>query len=202
MKKQVDWYRRNDESWAWHVWQWETGDDLNTYVFRSPGHTLKDLDDRSERTARARSHFNEAVLPHLASISASIAAILMDVSHWPEDYGEVPMVTVYDYKVRYGMAAEFEDVIKRIHKAIQESGWPIAYAWSRTVSGGEVPAYALIIPHKSFADMKGPEQPFWDMMHEALGHREAESVRTSLNACVKEMHSRLSRFRPDLSYMP
>ena len=61
MKKQIKWYKDNKETWQWHTWQLETGENTGQYVFRSPGHFWKDLDDRSERTARAKAHFEEAV---------------------------------------------------------------------------------------------------------------------------------------------
>ena len=63
LKKQIEWYKQNNETWHWHAWEWETGENTGQFVFRSPGHYWKDIDDRSERTARASAHFEEAVRP-------------------------------------------------------------------------------------------------------------------------------------------
>ena len=202
MKKQVEWYKANNETWHWHVWQWETGEDMGEYVFRSPGHYWKDMDDRAERTSRARAHFQSTVSPHTESMRASISEVLPKISRWPTDMGEVPMVSVYEFNVHYGMAEDFVNTIGKIHEAIEESGWPVHYAWLATVSGGEVPTFSLVIPRKSWADMKGPEKPFWPMMEEAVGRAEADAVKASLMECVREQHSALARFRPDLSYIP
>lgn len=202
IKEQISWYRQNRESWSWHLWQWETGGKIGAYVFRSPGHTLKDLDDRAERTAHARANFEKMVLPHIDTMKGQIMATLPAVSHWPEDYGEVPMVSVYEYTLHYGMSEEFEHLMKEIHSAIQKSGWPATYAWSVTISGGAMPSYSLVIPHKSYVDMAGPEQPFWEMMDETVGRQAADSLRKRMNACVKEAHSGLARFMPEFSYMP
>ena len=54
---------------------------------------------------------------------------MTDFSHWPEDYGEVPMVSVYTYHLHYGMSERFNEVIGKIHEAILESDWPVHYAW-------------------------------------------------------------------------
>ena len=202
MKKQIQWYGQNDESWAWHAWQWETGDQAGQFMLRSPGHHWKDLDDRAERTARATAHFQEVVGPHLESLGASIGQILPDVSHWPDDYGDVSMVSVYDFRVHYGMDEDFRETIGQIHEAIGEAKWPVTYAWGVTVSGGEVPNYWLVIPHKSWADMQGPEKPFWEMMEETVGRKDAGAIRASLRDCIKEERRSLARFRPDLSYIP
>ncbi|UCF66413.1 MAG: hypothetical protein JSV80_11515 [Acidobacteriota bacterium] len=201
-KKQVAWYETNGDEWAWQVWQWETGDAISDYIFRSPGHHWKDLDVRADFTSKARAHFMEVIGPHVESIKASIHEVLPDVSHWPDDYGEVPMVEVYSFQIHYGMAEQFHHVMNEIHDAIVASGWPVTYSWSAMVSGGEVGTYALVLPHKSWAEMKGPEKPFWSMMEETLGRQEADALKDSLRACVREQHGAIARFRPDLSSTP
>ncbi len=202
IKEQVSWYHQNSETWTWHCWEWLTGENVGGYVFRSPGHTLADFDDRGERASRARKNFLKNVGPHLNSIQGSMGAVMMPISHWPQDFGEVPMVTVYSFHLHYGMAQEFEHAIKRIHEAIQAANWPLNYAWISTISGGRMPGYALVIPQKSFQDMAPPDKPFWEMLDEQLGRTESDALRAALLRCVSEHQSALARFRADLSYMP
>ena len=71
MKKQIAWYKENDETWQWHTWRWETGENSGSYVFRSPGHHWKDLDERAERTTRAAAHFQEVLGPHIESTTGT-----------------------------------------------------------------------------------------------------------------------------------
>ena len=202
IKEQVSWYHRNNETWSWHTWQWVTGENSGGYVFRSPGHTLADFDRRSERTSRAREQFLEVVGPHLNSIEGAMGAVQTKISDWPEDLGEVPLVTVYRYQVHYGMAQEFEHAITKIHEAIQEANWGIKYAWVAKMNGGELPTYVLVIPHKNFQDMAPPDKPFWKMLDEQVGRTESDALRAALLKCVREQTSGLALFRADLSYMP
>jgi hypothetical protein len=202
VKKQIEWYEKNNETWHWHLWQLETGEDIGNYVFRSPSHTWADLDARTERGSEARAHFMEHVSPHLDSISGAIGEILPDLSHWPEDIPMVPMVSVYEFSLHYGMVEDFIHTIGKIHEAIQETDWPVDYAWGVTVSGGEVGTMWLVIPLQSWADMKGPDKPFNAMLEEALGRADADAVMVSMRKCVRESHNFVARLRTDLSYMP
>ena len=202
VKKQMEWYKKNDESWHWHLWQYETGPDIGSWIFRSPGHTWEDLDARTGRGAEARAHFMEHVSPHLESLSGVIFESLPALSQWPEDYGEVPMVSLYEFRLHYGMADEFFHTIGKIHGAIQESGWPVDYAWGVTRSGSELGTVWLVVPMKGWADMKGPEKQFDAMLEETLDRPDADAIAESMKRCVRESHTSVARFRPDLSYIP
>jgi len=202
VKKQVEWYKKNNETWHWHMWQRETGPDIGTYIFRSPSHRWQDLDDRAERGSEARAQFMKNVAPHLDSISGAIGEILPDVSHWPEDFGEVPMVSVYEFNLHYGMAERFMHTIGKIHEAIQKTEWPANYAWGVTVSGGEVGTFWLVIPMKGWTDMQGPDKPFNAMLEEAMGRPDADAIMQAMRECVRESHNSVARLRTDLSYMP
>ena len=202
LKKQIEWYKQNNETWHWHAWESVTGENTGQFFFRSPGHHWKDFDDRSERTARARAHFEETVRPHLESMQGSLGQVLTDVSNWPDDLGMVPMVSVKEFNIHYGMSEEFVNLIGKINGAIKKSNWGAHYAWMARVSGGEVPAFALVIPHENWADMAGPEKPFRTMLEEALGRAETESVMAGLRKCVRKETVELARFRPELSYIP
>jgi len=202
MKKQVAWYAAQNETWSWNTWQWVTGPEFGNYVFRSPGHHWVDMDDRSDRSAKATAHFREVVSPHVASVSSDIEMWLDDVSSWAEDYGDIPFVSVITFDLKYGKSKEFHNVLKRIHRVVTEAGWPESFGWITPVSGTHMPAYTLVLPHKNWADMDEPDTPFWKMMEETAGRAEADSIREGLISCVKRQSSALAKFRPDLSYMP
>lgn len=202
LKAQVKWYGENDETWHWHAWQIMTGENTGKIVFRSPNHFWKDMDERAERTARATTHFRSTVGPHLKSIAGNVGIFLMEQSSWPIDRPIPPMVTVIDFKLHFGMDEQFVHTIGRIHEVMSEGEWPIEYAWLARVSGGEVPYFRLVLPRESWADMQGPDKPFWAMMEEAIGRPDADALRTSLLECVREQSSFMARFRPDLSYTP
>ncbi|MFQ5669967.1 MAG: hypothetical protein ACE5HD_05540 [Acidobacteriota bacterium] len=202
LKKQMEWYQENGEGWRWQTWQWDTGEKLGQYVIRSPGHRWEDLDQRRGQKVRASAHFREVVRPYVESMTSSIGTVLAGASHWPADLGQVPMVSVYTFQLNYGMDEAFNHQLARIRKAVEASDWPVHYLWGTTVSGGEAGTYWLVIPHRTWADLRGPEKEFWTMMEETIGRQEADAMRGTFRKCVREQHTALARFRPELSYAP
>ena len=202
MKKQVEWYRKNDETWSWHTWQWETGEKAGQFVFRSPGHHWSDMDDRDERAAEARSHFLDNVGPHLESMSANISALMPDLTRWPGTEATAAFVSIHEFNLHYGKAEKFVNILGKFHDAIVDADWPVHYAWLARVSGGEVPTFILAVPHDSWADMKGPDEHFNSMLEDVMGRLDARELLAEFDGCVKRQTVSLARLRPDLSYMP
>jgi len=202
LKAQVKWYAANDETWHWHAWQIMTGKDTGKIVFRSPDHFWKDMDDRAERTVRATVNFKSTVGPHLKSIHGNVGVALLEQSNWPVDRALPAMVTVLEFNLHFGMAEQFAHVIGKIHDVMAEGEWPLQYAWLGSVTGDEIPTFRLVLPNETWADMQGPEKPFWAMMEEAIGRPDADALRADLQECVRQQSVALARFRPDLSYVP
>jgi hypothetical protein len=62
----------------------------------------------------------------------------------------------------------------------------------------------LVLPHKSWADFedKPDTKPFRDMLKEAFGQSEADSIVNRIDGSVVSEMSDIIQFRPDLSYLP
>jgi hypothetical protein len=62
----------------------------------------------------------------------------------------------------------------------------------------------LVVPHNSWADFEDkPEvKPFRDMIKEAFGQAEADSIVDRIDASVQKETNVIIQFRPDLSYLP
>ena len=62
----------------------------------------------------------------------------------------------------------------------------------------------LVLPHDSWADFEDkPEvKPFRDMIKEAFGQAEADSIVDRIDGSVQKATSEIIRFRPELSYLP
>jgi hypothetical protein len=60
------------------------------------------------------------------------------------------------------------------------------------------------LPRSSWADFeeKPDVKPFRDMLKEAFGQAEADSIVNSIDASVQSETSEIIQFRPDLSYLP
>ena len=202
LKAQVKWYGENAETWHWHAWQILTGEDTGKIVFRSPNHFWKDMDDRAERAVRATAHFKSTVGQHLKSINGSVGVVLQEQSNWPADRAVPSMVTVIEFTLHFGMAEQFAHTIGKLHEVMDEGEWPLEFAWLAAVTGDEIPSFRLVLPRDGWADLQGPEKPFWAMMEEAVGRPDADALRAGLHECVREQSALLARFRPDLSYVP
>lgn len=62
----------------------------------------------------------------------------------------------------------------------------------------------LVIPHSSWADFedKPDVKPFRDMLKEAFGQPEADSIVDRLDNSVEKETSEIVHFHPELSYLP
>ena len=72
------------------------------------------------------------------------------------------------------------------------------------VNGGQTGTYVLSLPRNSWADFEDkPEvKPFRDMLKEAFGQAEADSIVDRIDRSVEKETSEILQFRPDLSYLP
>ena len=201
-KQHIAWHRQQNDTWAWHTWQYETGERLGQYLVRTPGHHWEDFDAQAEFGEADSADFFAGAGQYVSSASSTFSRLLPKVSRWPEGDAIPAFVEVLTFRLRYGSAREFNYAIKKINEAINKSDWPIHYAWLTTVSGGELGTYILVIPHKNWADFKEPEKSFPAMLEEVYGRVEAGKVLKALTKSVLSESSQILRFRPDLSYIP
>src|SRR5208283_2820787 len=108
------------------------------------------------------------------------------------------------FHVRYGKGSDFHSAVARIYDAAQKTKWPLNYVWYRLENGGQTGEYVLSLPHNNWADFEDkPEtKPFRDMLKEAFGQAEADSIVDRIDRSVEKETSEILQFRPDLSYLP
>jgi len=80
----------------------------------------------------------------------------------------------------------------------------VNYYWYELASGGQTGAYLLVLPRNSWADFedKPDVKPFRDMLKDAFGQEEADSIVDRIDKSVEKETSQIVQFRPDLSYLP
>jgi hypothetical protein len=119
--------------------------------------------------------------------------------------GTVPKFSeIIIYQVRYGKGSDFLSGIERVHDAAVKTKWPVNYGFYELVNGGTSGTFVLSIPHKSWADFEDkPEvKPFRDMLKEAFGQAEADSIVERFDRSIEKETSEIIQYRPDLSYLP
>ena len=103
-----------------------------------------------------------------------------------------------------GKEAEFNSALARAHEAIEKTKWSTAYTWLALANGGAAGTYVLILTHKNWSDFepKPDSKPFLQMLIDAFGPEEAESINKRFDASIDSITTEIDKFRADLSYMP
>lgn len=200
-KSHMDWHRQENDPWQWHIWQYETGEQLGEYLAITQGHRWEDFDAHADFIARDNADAGTRMGPYMESMSAWYSRFLVDLSHWPADLSP-SLVFVIMHRVKPGKVAQLNHAIERIHKALQEANWPHHYLWERVIVGGEGPIFNVVLPMNQWADMNPPETPFEAAIEKAVGRREAESLLRSFLESIEGQRTEILRYRPDLSYVP
>jgi hypothetical protein len=201
LKKHMAWHKDQSGTWAWAVWSYETGESSGGYGAGTFGRNWADFDNLDVDEAADGADVAANIVPHLAPGGEwRYYQALMKVS---KPSGEpAPLSEVIVFRLHYGKDADFMYLIKKFHKAIEKTEWPVNYIWYRLVNGGDMPEYVLVIPHENYASMKEPEKSFGKMLAEAVGQRDAESLLKQWTKAVKKESSSIIRSRPDLGYTP
>ncbi len=201
-KQHIAWHRQQNDTWAWHTWQYETGDRLGQYAVWTAGHHWEDFDAHAEFSAADTADYMANVAQYVGSVTGTFSRVLPEVSRWPEGEGVPAFINVLTFRLRYGGDREFNYAIKKVTEAINKSDWPVHYGWMAMVSGVELGTYILVFPHENWADFKEPDKPLWAMLEGVYGRVGAEKLRKAFSKTVLSGSSEILSFRADLSYTP
>ncbi len=188
------------DTWSIYVWEFISGERTGAYMMASPGHNWKDFDTREE--------FNKLDIPNIATtygaVTESTASAYYvfrdDLSQTKPPAVPAKMRTTSTYVVIPEHVNDFTDAIKKINAAIKKTNYPVKPSrWYSLANGGETPTFVLITDRAGWADMEPPEKKMEEMLKEAYG--DSTAVEQLRHSCRK-ITTELSKFRPDLSYMP
>jgi hypothetical protein len=200
-KKHSDWHRKQNDTWAWLVWQVQTGEATGSYVVGTFGHEWKDFDDWEAKLGEADGADAQVNLaPFTAPGTNGIYNLLPDVSR--PSATPPPMSEIIHYHLKMGSEQEFRGAMKKVHEAIGKAGLDWHYGWYELVDGGEHPTFVLAISMQGWADLGPGDTPFPAMLAKAYGEYEAGEILRSIDHATKSARSEVIKFRPDLSYMP
>ena len=89
-------------------------------------------------------------------------------------------------------------------EAAQKTKWPVHYEFYELVNGGFDGTFVLAEPRANWADFeeKPDVKPFREMLKDAFGQNEADSVYDRLENSIDSEYSEILKFRTDLSYIP
>ncbi len=203
-KQKAAWHKQQNDPQPLFVWQILTGESTGDYVVGRLGQHWADFDKPAIPNETDMAEFQKVVGNYVDSVHAYYYEYMPKVSN-PSD-GTMPTKfhESNHFYVRYGKNSDFRSAIDRIHEAAEKTKWPINYYWYELTSSGPTGVYLLVVPRNSWADFedKPDVKPFRDMLKEAFGQAEADSIVDRIDKSVEKETSQIVQFRPDLSYMP
>ncbi len=203
-KQKAEWHKQQKDPLPLYVWEVMSGEDTGSYVVGRLNQHWADLDKPAVPDQADLDEFNKVMGPSVQSVVSRYYETLPKVSSPPADNKMSKFSEIISYHVRYGKDAEFNTLLAKITEGITKTKWPVNFVWLALANGGPGSSYVLVIPHDSWSDFgeKPGMKPFRQMLTDAFGEGESDSIIKRLDSCVDGTTSQIDKFRPDLSYLP
>jgi len=203
-KQKAAWHKQQNDPLPLFVWETLTGDDTGTYIVGRLGQHWADLDKPAIPDETDRAEFQKVVGAYVDSVVARYYETMPKVSNPTDSKLPSKFSEIITFHVRYGKESDFRSAIARVYDATIKTKWPVNYIWYELASGGATGTFVLVLPHNSWADFadKPEVKPFRDMLKEAFGQEEADSIVDRIDGSVQKETSQIIQFHPELSYLP
>jgi hypothetical protein len=202
LKRHYQWHKSQKDTYAWFVWEVETGEHVGGFVIGSFGHQWKDLDARAAFDKADDADFMANVLPSVSAIVPAFYASIPEASRPTGAKEPSPMAQLTHYFVQPGGLPEFNSALKEIKTALDRANYPVHSSWHRLVSGGEGPHYVLATARNSFADFEPPEKSIETVLTEVYGAQKATSLLDAIRGNTVRIYTEILQYRPDIGYIP
>jgi hypothetical protein len=203
-KQKVDWHKQQKDSQPLYVWETLSGDHTGTYIIGRLDQHWADFDKPSVPEKADLEEFNKVVGASVQSLVTRYYEVLPKLSRPPDSSTVSKYSEIITYHVGNGKEADFRSALERATEAIDKTKWPVHFLWYVLVNGGTGSEYVLVIPHTNWADFedKPGMKTFAEMLKDAFGQAEADSVRKRFDDSTQSVTSEILEFRTDLSYLP
>ena len=203
-KQKAAWHKQQKDPQPLMVWETLSGDNTGTFIVGRLGQHWSDFDKPAIPDQADLEEYQKVVGNYVDSIIGRYYDFMpkisnADTSGMPPKFDEI-----ITFHVRYGKGSDFRSAIGRIYDATKKTNWPVHYEWYALASGGDTGTYVLVLPRANWADFedKPDVKPFREMLKEAFGQAEADSIVDRIDGSVTSETSEIIQFRPDLSYLP
>lgn len=203
-KQKAAWHKQQNDTLPLLVWETISGENTGTYLVGRFNQNWADYDKPPVTDEADLAEFQKVVGSYVESIVTSYYNYMPKISNESPDPTPSKFSEIYIFQVRPGKASDFRSAIERIHDGTVKTKWPVNYGWYELANGGVAGTFVLSFPHKNWADFEeNPTvKPYRDMLKEAFGQAEADSIVDRLDRSIERQTSEIIQFRPDLSYMP
>ena len=202
-KQKAAWHKQQNDPQPLFVWQILSGENTGNYVVGRLGQHWADFDKPAIPDETDLAEFQKVVGGYVDSVIARYYEYMPKVSNPTDAKTPSKFAEILTFYLRYGKDSDFRSAIGRVYEATQKTKWPVNFEWYALDNGGPI-EYVLVLPHNSWADFedKPDVKPFRDMLKEAFGQVEADSIVERIDNSVQKDTSEIIQFRPDLSYLP
>ncbi|MGA8618823.1 MAG: hypothetical protein WB660_09960 [Candidatus Sulfotelmatobacter sp.] len=203
-KQKAAWHKQQNDPLPLLVWETLTGDNTGTFVVGRFSQHWADYDKPAVTDEADLAEFQKVVGNYVDSVVTRYYDFMPKISNESGDSTPSKFAEILTFHVRYGKGSDFRSAISRVYDASQKTKWPVNYAWYELVSGGPTGIFVLSLPRKNWADFedKPDVKPFREMLQEAFGPAEADSIVDRIDHSVEKETSEIIKFRSDLSYLP
>jgi hypothetical protein len=205
-KQKAAWHKQQNDPIPLLVWVVLSGDNTGTYLVGHFGQHWADYDKPVVSDEADLAEFQKVVGSYVDSVTTRYYEFLPKISNpaamengMPPKFSEILI-----FHVRSGKGSDFHSAITRVYEGGVKTKWPVHYEWYELVNGGDDGTFVLSFPHNNWADFedKPDVKPDRDMLKEAFGQAEADSIEDNLDRSIEKLTSEIIQFRADLSYFP
>ena len=203
-KQKAEWHKQQKDPLPLMVWETLSGDYTGTYIVGRLGQHWSDFDKPSISEQADLEEFNKVIGANVQSVVTRYYELLPKDSKPTDSTVPSKFAEIVTYRVRAGKDGDFRSAVDRATEAIEKTKWAANFYWYALANGGPGGTYVLVLPHANWADFedKPGMKPFPEMLKEAFGPAEADSITKRFDSSVESTTSEIIRFRPDLSYFP
>jgi hypothetical protein len=203
-KQKAAWHKQQNDPLPLFVWEVLSGEDTGTYVVGRLGQHWADLDKPAVPEENDAAEYQKVVANYVDSLITRYYEFMAKVSNPGNEKIPSKFAEIFTFSVRYGKDSDFRSALGQIHEAAHKTNWPVHYEFYELASGGPTGVFVLVLPRRSWADFenKPDVKPFRDMLKEAFGQADADSIVSRIDNSVEKEMSEIIQFHPELSYLP
>ncbi|HKM79452.1 MAG TPA: hypothetical protein VJY15_00620 [Candidatus Acidoferrum sp.] len=203
-KQKAEWHKQQKDTLPLMVWETISGDHTGTYIVGRLGQHWSDFDKPPIPEQADLDEFNKVIGAYVQSVVTRYYEFLPKDSKPPDSTVPSKFAEIITYRVSPGKEEDFHSAVTRANEAIEKTKWPVHYLWYELANGGRGGTYVLVVPHANWADFedKPDMKPFPEMLKEAFGPAEADSITKRFDSSIESITSEIIQFRQDLSYLP
>lgn len=202
VKQHVEWHRLQKDTWRWDVRFTETGSNSGQYIFISAPLKWADWDKPVVSAQADGEHYNKTMAPFVASWSSLILRMRTDLSRGGGEPATPNLSSVTFYHLKYGQTAKFVNAMRQIREALEKTNAPARTTWFQVVGGGRNASFVSSTARANWAEFELTVPSPRERVEQVFGRAAADSIYQDLEDAIAFTESKITSYRPDLSYVP